>query len=693
MKAVFTWVFAASFLFGSQDIQAQSRLEKSQNGNQGPKMEFKSFHAKTLNQERIANGKKVRSFMAKQGACSDTLLFENFENGFPEDFTNLDLDGNTDANGRPAEWYIAASNESAAGDTNFAASSSSWFTPFAQANNWMITPALAICDSAYELTWKSAPYEGPAFLDGYKVAISTTTNDISAFTDTVAIFAEDLTGTGLIGPGTVHTLFDLGKGLLQTSTISLDDYVGDTIYVAFIHDSNDDNQLYVDDIVVRKEVDIDLSLVSFSSNLEYAISPEKHVQEIGEFTATAINNSLFPLTNVTLDVSIDAQAGGNVYSASDYVAALLSGATDTFTIAQGYTPSAIDDYTLAVSLNAGLIDLGFSTTNFSQNFSVSDSTYARDNGVVDGSLSIGVGAPGVLGQSFELSVADALTSVDVYREGGAEGDSLRVHVYDMLDGKPNQLLASTEWYIDLDTNAGLRSFAFPEAITLAEGGFYVGIEEVASSAAQVGTNSEMFRAGVTHVFYNGTWYNNEDFGFNVVYVLRPNFGAACVGPKAAFSDSLDVANLSLTNNSIGDDQATYLWDFGDGNTSTDANPTHTYADNGTYNVCLTVTNDCGTDTECKPVTVSRVSIEENPLSQTDLYPNPAQEQVFVHFQLAGTYTVNIFNTVGQTMYREVVQSQGGQHSINLDGFEPGLYFVNVDNGANSYSLKLVVNQQ
>ncbi|EID52994.1 ThuA domain-containing protein [Saccharomonospora xinjiangensis] len=40
-------------------------------------------------------------------------------------------------------------------------------------------------------------------------------------------------------------------------------------------------------------------------------------------------------------------------------------------------------------------------------------------------------------------------------------------------------------------------------------------------------------------------------------------------------------------------EITYSWDFGDGGTSTEANPTHTYTENGQYNVQLTVTDATG----------------------------------------------------------------------------------------------------
>lgn len=51
----------------------------------------------------------------------------------------------------------------------------------------------------------------------------------------------------------------------------------------------------------------------------------------------------------------------------------------------------------------------------------------------------------------------------------------------------------------------------------------------------------------------------------------------------------------------------WSWNFGDGGTSTQQNPSHTYAANGTYTVCLTATNAGGSSTQvCKQVTVSNI---------------------------------------------------------------------------------------
>ena len=51
---------------------------------------------------------------------------------------------------------------------------------------------------------------------------------------------------------------------------------------------------------------------------------------------------------------------------------------------------------------------------------------------------------------------------------------------------------------------------------------------------------------------------------------------------------------------------TWLWTFGDGESSQDQNPTHVYAEAGTYEVCLTASGDCGEDVVCKTITVTDI---------------------------------------------------------------------------------------
>ena len=60
----------------------------------------------------------------------------------------------------------------------------------------------------------------------------------------------------------------------------------------------------------------------------------------------------------------------------------------------------------------------------------------------------------------------------------------------------------------------------------------------------------------------------------------------------SFTASGDGRTIQFTNEST--DALTYLWDFGDTQTSTDVNPTHTYPDYGAYTVTLTATGDGGT---------------------------------------------------------------------------------------------------
>ena len=73
-------------------------------------------------------------------------------------------------------------------------------------------------------------------------------------------------------------------------------------------------------------------------------------------------------------------------------------------------------------------------------------------------------------------------------------------------------------------------------------------------------------------------------------------------PTAVFSANTTTGKKDLrvefTNESIR--YSSSSWDFGDGNTSSDTNPIHTYTTSGTFDVSLSVTGDGGTDTFTSP---------------------------------------------------------------------------------------------
>lgn len=72
-------------------------------------------------------------------------------------------------------------------------------------------------------------------------------------------------------------------------------------------------------------------------------------------------------------------------------------------------------------------------------------------------------------------------------------------------------------------------------------------------------------------------------------------------PFADFDYEVDELTVTFTN--LSEFGTSYVWNFGDGNTSTQFNPVHTYDEDGTYNVKLTTTSPCGSDMVTYVVTI------------------------------------------------------------------------------------------
>lgn len=230
-------------------------------------------------------------------AQNDTLLFKDFNtdpgaylqisippgNATDTSWYTTDLDGQADGSGgsRPLEWFwtLAYSDLDTIGNAGVIGSSS-WTNSSQPTDNVLITSSVYIGDTNATLYWKSAPRQTPRYLDGYQVLISTASNDLGSFLDTIFWASEytsldnqnapfDFTSyTFTPGPTAdpmapfVHgmdasyTEFDVASdssrliGRLRPFSVSLAQYSGQTIFVMFRHYCTDDNLIAVDDILI-----------------------------------------------------------------------------------------------------------------------------------------------------------------------------------------------------------------------------------------------------------------------------------------------------------------------------------------------------------------------------------------------------------------------------------------------------------
>ncbi|MFE3845557.1 NosD domain-containing protein [Thermoplasmatota archaeon] len=134
-----------------------------------------------------------------------------------------------------------------------------------------------------------------------------------------------------------------------------------------------------------------------------------------------------------------------------------------------------------------------------------------------------------------------------------------------------------------------------------------------------GVDTDGDALGDTLIPYNTSITNGGDYHplvFNSVPIA--NFTYTPISPT-------DLDTISFTDASLdyGGSIVNWSWDFDDGDSSFDQNPTHQYSDDGIYNVCLTVKDDdAAFDTYCTMITVLNVppvaSFTYLPLDPTDL---------------------------------------------------------------------------
>ncbi len=239
------------------------------------------------------------------------------------------------------------------------------------------------------------------------------------------------------------------------------------------------------------------------------------------------------------------------------------------------------------------------------------------------------------------------------------------------------------------------------------------------------TNPTVSLSNGTHIISLYT-YSNGVFCDSITHVVSVTCtGGSTVTPTGCqahsqfniFADTLNVGNYFAYNMSTGSGNLSYLWNFGDGTSSTLQYPTHQYAVPGQYVVCLTVTGtytsgaitlSCS-NTSCDSSSVHRMSagflmhqINVIPPLPTgvknmdknikfQVYPNPINDELTIECDNYENVRMNyvLMDAIGRIVLKGMIDSS--KLIINTKNIEKGFYNLNIMNesGVSIKLLKLV----
>lgn len=160
----------------------------------------------------------------------------------------------------------------------------------------------------------------------------------------------------------------------------------------------------------------------------------------------------------------------------------------------------------------------------------------------------------------------------------------------------------------------------------------------------------------------------------IVYDSLQHWFIGTYDPSAEFTYQASSLNVDFTNTSAYSDQ--YEWSFGDGNTSTEANPTHSFALPGSYNVVLIVSK-CGlSDTITKQITIIPESLAENAKTNFKIYPNPSNDCIYIKTSREFPFEkYSIVNQYGQQVMTGLLKAENTEQKISLNTITSGVYSI------------------
>nr|NQU93168.1 DUF2271 domain-containing protein [Bacteroidota bacterium] len=199
--------------------------------------------------------------------------------------------------------------------------------------------------------------------------------------------------------------------------------------------------------------------------------------------------------------------------------------------------------------------------------------------------------------------------------------------------------------------------------------------------------------GPHNVYYTSDGSKTVELIINgSVTQTKTDYITVYANPVADFTFEGASFVVDFTNISTG--ASSYLWDFGDGETSTEENPTHVYGADGTYEVTLTATSDmCGDDVHTETVVIYTVGVPENQYAPYSIFPNPTSGKFFItSVQDFRNVDIKIFDVQGRIILNTNMDltKKGDNTVADINTLTPGLYFILITNEGLHFKEKLLV---
>lgn len=176
---------------------------------------------------------------------------------------------------------------------------------------------------------------------------------------------------------------------------------------------------------------------------------------------------------------------------------------------------------------------------------------------------------------------------------------------------------------------------------------------------------------------------------NCISTSTPFFIKVNPSPTAKFSSVGDLRTgipIGFTDQST--DAVSWQWDFGDGTTSSDRNPTKLYPVSQNYTVSLKITAANGCQGSVSMPLDVITGVEGPGFESWQVYPNPANDYLTIQLPVGKSAAVSLSTLQGQPVQRLMIE--GGAGSIFVGDLSVGLYVLRMTSQNGQHTRKVII---